>query len=251
MPRLHGKQYPQKIILESLIVYYTGETRDRTSAIIKERFGIAVPARTLSSWLAEFRELTGYERLRRVALTLYRPAQLIRTVRLHHKQVYKYCVHRAKLAWILSHDEYEHVRSLGPYLAAMTTDCPHSLFMAEGRASQGKAPFDLDAVAIAAKHNHACRLANLMLQTVTVNTRRHDELQRFMLHVDSATVAVEVPISLTPDDIRHFREEAGFDVPLADAETLTGHIDIVQLRGGRSISSTTSPRPPRKSRSSS
>lgn len=233
VPRLRGKQYPLKVILESLIVYYSGETRARTSAIIKERFGIAVPARTLSSWLAEFRELTGYERLRRASLGVYRPKQLVRSVRLHHRQVYKYCVHRAKLAWILSHDEYAHVRALGPYLAEMMTDCPHSLFMADARASQGKAPFDIDAVEIAAKHNQACRLANLVLQTVTVNARRHDELQRFMLHVDSATVAVEVPIYLTGEDIRHFREVLGFDVPLDDEGTLTGHIDLVQLRGSK------------------
>lgn len=42
-----------------------------------------------------------------------------------------------------------------------------------------------------------------------------------------------MPIYLTPDDIRYFREVAGFDVPLDDAEILTGHIDIVQLRGGK------------------
>ncbi|SEH12882.1 PD-(D/E)XK nuclease superfamily protein [Sphingopyxis sp. YR583] len=231
--RAKGKHYPLKIILESLIVYYSGETRERTSAIIKERFGIAVPGRTLSSWLAEYRELTGYDRVRGAAQGVYSPKQLVRSVRLHHKQVYKYCVHRAKLAWILGQEEYATVRPLGIYLAHMMTDCPHSLFATDARASQGKAPFDIDAVAITATHNHACRLAHLVLQTVTVNKRRHDELQRFMLHVDAATVAVEVPIYLTPEDIRHFREVAGFDVPLDDSNILTGHIDIVQLRGGK------------------
>src|SRR3546814_12651575 len=77
----------------------------------------------------------------------------------------------------------------------MLSSCPHSLFVTEDRASQGRMPFDLDGVAIAAKHNHACRIANLVLQTVTINKRRHDEIQRFMLLTDSATVAVEVPRS--------------------------------------------------------
>src|SRR3546814_3900767 len=71
----------------------------------------------------------------------------------------------------------------------MLSSCPHSLFVTEDRASQGRMPFDLDGVAIAAKHNHACRIANLVLQTVTINKRRHDEIQRFMLLTDSATVA--------------------------------------------------------------
>src|SRR3546814_3398517 len=93
----------------------------------------------------------------------------------------------------------------------MLSSCPHSLFVTEDRASQGRMPFDLDGVAIAAKHNHACRIANLVLQTVTINKRRHDEIQRFMLLTDSATVAVEVPIFLTPADIAALRAIPNLD----------------------------------------
>ena len=59
-----GKTYPLKIILESLMLYYLGDTRERTAKHIKERFGITVPLRTLSAWLAEYRGLTTYARLR-------------------------------------------------------------------------------------------------------------------------------------------------------------------------------------------
>src|SRR5579863_83889 len=45
--RAKGKTYPLTVILESLIAYYRGDTRERTAARIKERFGIAVPPRTL------------------------------------------------------------------------------------------------------------------------------------------------------------------------------------------------------------
>lgn len=34
-----------KIVLESLMHYYRGATREKTSAKIKERFGLAVPPR--------------------------------------------------------------------------------------------------------------------------------------------------------------------------------------------------------------
>lgn len=53
--RAKGKRYPLKVILESLIYYYRGETRERTAEYIKGRFGIAIPSRTLSAWLAEYR----------------------------------------------------------------------------------------------------------------------------------------------------------------------------------------------------
>jgi hypothetical protein len=72
----------------------------------------------------------------------------------------------------------------------MAEACPHHLFAAEARASQGKITFDLNAVEIKTKRNHACRMADLLLQSVTHNKRGHDELQRFMLITDSVTVAV-------------------------------------------------------------
>jgi ATP-dependent exoDNAse (exonuclease V) beta subunit len=46
-------------------------------------------------------------------------------------------------------------------------------------------------------------------------------------------VAVEVPVYLTPEDLRHLQDELGFDVPLPRATTLTGHIDVLQIRNGR------------------
>src|SRR3546814_11023771 len=54
-----------------------------------------------------------------------------------------------------------------------------------------------------------------------------------MLLTDSATVAVEVPIFLTPDDIAALRAIPNFDVPIDGAATLTGHIDVLQIRNGK------------------
>jgi ATP-dependent exoDNAse (exonuclease V) beta subunit len=75
-------------------------------------------------------------------------------------------------------------------------------------------------------------VADLVLQTVTNNKRRHDEIQRFMLATDSVTVAVEVPIYLTPIDLAEFKTMSGFDIPITSEGTLTGHIDFVQIRNG-------------------
>src|SRR3546814_21190645 len=47
--RAKGRTYPLKIILESLMLYYRGSTRAATTKTIRERFGIDVPLRTLSS----------------------------------------------------------------------------------------------------------------------------------------------------------------------------------------------------------
>lgn len=114
----------------------------------------------------------------------------------------------------------------------MARDCPHQLFLAEGRASQDRAAFDLDGVAIRATRNHACRIAGLVLQSVVHHKRRHDERQRFMLATDSVTVAVEVPIFLTPEDLAHLKDALGYRIPIAAQAALTGHIDVLQIRNG-------------------
>jgi hypothetical protein len=230
--RAKGRTYPLKVILEALMLYYRGDTRETTSTRIKERYGFAVPARTLSTWLAEYRELTSYARLRTECAKEFRPARIIRSVRLHHQQVYQYGIHLGKLAATLGSNQHRTLQSLEGFIFEMASNCPHHLFSTEARASQGKMAFNLDAVEIKAKRNHACRIADLVLQAVVHNKRRHDELQRFMLTTDSVTVAVEVPIYLTPDDIAYFTKVLGFQVPIDTQTTLTGHIDFVQIRNG-------------------
>jgi ATP-dependent exoDNAse (exonuclease V) beta subunit len=170
--------------------------------------------------------------LREQGRALFTPHQLIRSTRLHHQQVYMFRLHQDKLASTLSTREHRPLQPIGDFLTDMAESCPHHLFQSDARASQGKATFDLDAVEIKTKRNHACRLADLVLQTVTHNKRRHDELQRFMLTVDSVTVAVEVPIYLTPADIAHMQRQLGFQIPIDTDATLTGHIDVLQIRNG-------------------
>ena len=55
-----------------------------------------------------------------------------------------------------------------------------------------------------------------------------------MLLNDSVTIAVEVPIVLSAEDIRHFQDKLGFVIPLSlpDGGAITGHIDLVQIRNG-------------------
>lgn len=51
-----------------------------------------------------------------------------------------------------------------------------------------------------------------------------------MLLNDSVTVAVEVPVYLTRDDITYYRNR-GFALDF-DADLITGHIDFLQMRNG-------------------
>lgn len=227
-----GKTYPLKVILEALQLYYRGETRAQTSKQIQERFGIRIPARTLSTWLAEFRDLTTYARLRKNLLPSFPPRRLVRWVRLHHQQVYHFGIHRGKVTSILATREHEKFQRMGEFLDAMAQSCPHGLFAVGGRASKSAMSFDPDGVEIRIKRNHACRLARFALQAVTQNRRRHDELQRFMLTTDSVTVAVEVPIYLSSAELIALQRQYGLNYSNAPSSAVTGHVDFVQIRNG-------------------
>jgi ribosomal protein L37AE/L43A len=226
-----GKTYPIRLILQALMLFYQGETRERTVQRIRQRFGIAVPVRTLASWLAEYRELTTYAPMRKAGMAAFPPDRLVRSVRLHHRQVHEYRVHQGKLGALLQEPGQRSLAPIADYLIAMLTDFPHALFAGQVQGPPSASPFETDAVAIRRERHHACRLAGLVLPA-TAAQRHHDELRQFMLATDSATVAVEVPIYLTPGDIEALRA-SGFDLALDPHRTWAGHIDVLQIRDGR------------------
>ena len=49
---------------------------------------------------------------------------------------------------------------------------------------------------------------------------------------DSVTVAVQVPVYLTPPDIWHPSEDLGSHMPLPTTATLTVYIDVLQIGHG-------------------
>jgi len=76
------------------------------------------------------------------------------------------------------------------------------------------------------KENFATRLAGLALPTAPNKKKRHETLQRFMLINDSVTVAVEIPVFLTREDVRYYCMR-GFDLDF-QTDVITGHIDFLQ-----------------------
>jgi len=84
------------------------------------------------------------------------------------------------------------------------------------------------------------------LQSVKDRKGRHEALQKFFLYNDSVTVATEVPVYLTREDIEHMQTQLGFELYTKSAGTIgtsgnvgtgtpkliTGHIDFLQIRNG-------------------
>ncbi len=227
---VRSKTYPIKIIFEALSLYHLGHSLSEVSSRLKGRFGLMIKKSTLGSWTKEFKELCTYNRLRDKGLKLFTPRQMLYAITLYHKQVYRFCCHRAKLQLLFEPTSHQRFMPLKKYLENIASDCPHKLFQGETRSSSTDAGFSLDQVHIREKSNYAVRLAELALQAAPNNKARHSALQRFMLANDSVTIAVEAPIYLTPEDVGYMQRKLKFNLPFILKEPLTGHIDFVQIR---------------------
>lgn len=228
-----GKSFPLKVILDGLSYYNTGFSLKESCSFLKHQYGLNVQPPTLFSWVEEYKEICRYSRMRKFGKKLFNPNKIIVSTNLYHRQVYRFRIHRAKLAMVLEED-FRHYKlsDIVPALESLYSDCPHYLFQEGMRASQIKSKFSLDQVIIREKNNYANKIANLVTQSVTNNRHRHDALQKFMLANDSVTVATEVPIYLLPEDVKHMESKLKFEIPVKIDKVLTGHIDLIQLRNG-------------------
>lgn len=100
----------------------------------------------------------------------------------------------------------------------------------EQRASQLKFPHLK--ITHLSKNNFANKLSKLALETASSKSKAHSAIEKFFLINDSTTIATEVPVYLTNDDIKYFKDRK-FEINLDNYTTpITGHIDILQIRNG-------------------
>lgn len=91
-----------------------------------------------------------------------------------------------------------------------------------------KSRFEILPLVPTEKQNLANDLAALGLLLARRNRERHPAVQDFMLANDSCTVACEVPVYLTAQEIAYYKSR-GFFVTLPDSPNpIIGHIDVVQ-----------------------
>ncbi|MGT2501262.1 PD-(D/E)XK nuclease family protein [Bradyrhizobium guangxiense] len=240
---IRHKTYSVPEILEALPLFNLGHSLAETAERLAARYGNRIDPATISRWITRHPRLTTYRRLREGAPKLYRPAGLIRTAKLYHKQVYAFGYHRAKLA-LVRNGTIDDRRSgdrrfagVADFLEEAASLCPHDLFRRDDglRGSQLSPAFLPHEGLIIEKRNVATDTAALIIPSVGSNHQRHERLQRFMLVNDSTTIAVEVPIWLTEEDLTAIEDSYGITIsPKQHGQPrhLTGHIDFLQVRNG-------------------
>lgn len=245
-----GKHYPLATAFDAISLYNLGHSLEKACEIINARAqsNFCLNPSTLSSWLAGFSDNLPYLRMRDYAMKKYSPANTAVYATLAHQQLFRYRFHRAKCELIIGED-FKH-RRFGPlqeFLEMVPGECPHQYFMKGLRASEAPMTFSKKQMIVRAKQNYANRLCQFVLQSVKNRQIRHEALQKFMLFNDSVTVATEVPVYLTRDDLDHLRSQLGFRMYQKDKQRLgmvevslrnlpkiiTGHIDLLQIRNGQ------------------
>ena len=224
-----GKHYPLSIMLDAISIYNLGYSLEETCKMTNS----TIQPSTLSNWLNETGELCRYSRMREYAVKKYSPKDAVISATLAHRQLYRYRFHRAKCGLIIE-DDFKH-RRFGPlqeFLEMVPGECPHQYFQDGLRASEAPLTFSKKEMIVRSKQNHATRLAAFVLQSVKDRKLRHDALQKFMLANDTVTVATEVPVYITKDDIEHMKTQLGFEINELP-KLITGHIDILQIRNGQ------------------
>lgn len=238
-------KFPPRIIMKALTYYNLGYSQDDVSGILINKHRINVPRRTISSWIKKYSNICTFGRLRNEAKKLYLPQNMISSRTFEHRQVYLYKLHNAKLTLLEEHlsrsQDYQHLCTFLQSIIHNDT-FPHHLFLhntdqPEQDASQpllrsSQLKLELLPVIEKRKENLANDLALLGLEVARRNMERHEQIQEFMLINDSSTIACEVPVYLTAEHIRYFRE-TGFKLSLTEQDApITGHIDFVQVRNG-------------------
>ena len=239
-------KYPPRVIARALCLYNLGYSEQQTAQQIARECRITVPRRTLSDWIAGSRSITTFHRLRSAAVQLFSQG-MVKERTLEHQQVYRYKVHLAKLELAAAVLPGSAVAKVKGYLfTALQGDFPDELFRADaspGGADTGEkstesalrsstSRFQTLPFSPAARQNLANDLAALGLLMARRNKERHPSVQDFMLANDACTIACEVPVYLTSDEIRYYKS-VGFMVDLPElAKPITGHIDVVQVRNG-------------------
>jgi transposase-like protein len=233
---LRNKTYPIRLVLQALTLYNLGYSLNETAKRLKSKSGRTVSPSTIATWIGAHKEQTTFRRLRAEATTLYPPAQTIRSIKLYHRQVYAYAYHRSKLTLVRCNPQHRRFEALASFLESIPSTCPHELFRREdepkARASQARPSFaNADRIVINRKENTATATASLIIPAVGANKLRHETLQNFMLANDSSTVAVEIPIWLTDDEIIDLETRYGIELAAGGApRSITGHIDFLQVR---------------------
>lgn len=133
-----------------------------------------------------------------------------------HGWFYPFRVHENKKKTLCS-------QHLQDFLHLAMTSCPHNYFKNGPRSSKLKFPLPISFIPM--QGHEVSNLAAAALE-LSFEKTPHSKVQSFMLERDDKSIATEVPLWFTPDEMREYEKLLGTTSPL------TGHIDVLRVEEG-------------------
>lgn len=218
--KFKSKTYTISSIVKAISKYNSGLTIEQTAK--KTR----IPQSTIAKWITEYKSLFNLARQNRKLQKFAINETLIQGHKYFHQLIYLYLQHNFKLEHFVKHREPK----LYKYLqTAKNGAVGNKFFMnSQARASQTKLNI-LNQIKFRKSYNNSCRFANIAIDLVDNNRKRHWAVEKIMLENDTSTIAVEVPVYLkistsTIPWIRNIKSKNDY---------ITGHIDLLQYRNGK------------------
>ena len=171
---------------------------------------------TVYNWVREYEDICSYSRKRKEHRQKH-GLPLIKKILFHHGDLrYHFCYHVGKLE-----GEHKYHGKIVDFIKSVPEICPNELFDDTSNDAIRASSMDLEfskEPRLYKTRNQACQLAELSLKANRNRKKRHEEVEEFLLSCDTATIATELPVWY-------------YDKALETS--VTGHIDLVQLRSGK------------------
>jgi len=210
--------HPPEIIFTAISTYNLGYTILQTKSIINRKFRTKIPYQTIYSWLNRYKDIFTFTSNLRKKYKLD-PKTLIYTKKFHHQQVYEFKYHNLKL-----NIAGKTLPQLKNYIKSISNKCPNKPFQFGPRCSTLRINLKPTKTI---KYNNAPKLAELAQTLAKTNRERHTQVENIFLINDTATIAIEIPVYLYPNELTK-QEQTTLNLNLN--EPLSGHIDILQQR---------------------
>ena len=218
---LKRTSYPPEIIITAISKYNLGTTIAQTKKFINRKFKTKVPKTTIQSWLERYADICTFTSTLRRQFNLD-PNTIIRSKKFYHQQVYEFKYHTLKTN--IAGKTFPKLKSYITSIYKVPYFISETAFKVGPRCS--KMRINIRPVKIT-KNNNAPKIAEIAQTLAKTNHDRHSQIENFFLINDTATIAIEVPVYLKPNELT-VQERSNYGLNLK--EPLSGHVDIVQVR---------------------
>jgi len=218
--KFKNKTYTITDMVKALSVYNGGLTIEETAQKTK------IPRSTIANWIKEHKALFNITRYSNEIRKFSVNEKLVQGHKYIHQLVYLYLQHNFKIEKFIKNKEPQ----LYNYLqTAVNGKIEKNIFLtSDARASQTKLNI-LQLVKKKTVYNNACKFANIAIELVDDNRKRHWAVEKTMLENDTSTIAVEVPVylQLSTSTIPWIKSIESKN------DNITGHIDLLQYRNNK------------------